>query len=328
MSMLDLEWAALYVTGDLETSWYRDRAGNPDMLFVPEEYRPALAEFRSTLLARNHRVPFRIELGVKKERLRVKPLFTSMVDPLFVCRRYRAKPKSLSDLGVPQGIVSWLLDKPMAPGLILVVGPQESGKTTFASAFVLEHTTRHGGAAMTIEAPIEMELEGHHGRGVIYQTEIEEEALMGAALRGLLHTGARLFYPGEVTHDATAKEVQMIAGRGNAVITTFHANDALGGLRQFADAAGGNYDTFAEVLSAVFFLKLEHNARSERDIVMGSHLPGDASPPEQYLTVSPLVMTPETRAAIGSALRSGTFQNLAGEMSRQKDLFMRGGIPR
>jgi twitching motility protein PilT len=331
MNILDLDWTTLYVTDDPATSWYRALAGNPDPHFIPKDAHADLNCFREALIDRQRPTPFRMEWGERQERMRVKPLMTSRVTPLFVCRRYRVTADSLEELGWPTSMISWLLDSPLPAGLYKMIGPQESGKTTSAGALFKEYAARHGGVQFSVESPIEMMLEGRYNNGFVYQTEIDDENKMGPALRGLLQTGSTFLYGGEVTTDTAAREVQNIAGSGNRVLTTFHANDPLSGLRRFADAAGGNYDAFAEALQAVFFLTLKHHdpatkpTRSRLDDEAGV---GTKVLPEREFVVSPLVMTKESRVAMLSAMRNGEFQNLISEMSRQRDLFLRGKMMR
>ena len=331
MNILDLDWEEFYIAETPNASWYTGRDGHPDPIFIKPEYVGALTEFRSALLERNRtrkksNQPFRIEWGVHKERVRVRPYLTFGIKPLFVCRRYRAKPGSLKELGFPNEMERWLIEKPHDPGMIIFFGKQKAGKTTAAGSFTRQYIERHTGRAFTVECPVEMELEGRHGNGHIFQTEIDSEEEMGPAVRTLLRSGATMIYPGEVTSDLAAREVQEIAGAGMTVVTTVHANDLLIGLRRFADAAGGNYDAFAERLNAAFFLQLEDIPSQAQNRAKTNSL-GTPTPYNRRLIVSPLVIRPSNRTAMIAAMRKGDFQWLNTEVRNQRDTFMRGGMP-
>lgn len=327
MSILDFEWENLYVATDAAASWYSDPVGGMAVCAIPSEHRGDLATFRQALIEANGGRPFRIDWGEGEsaERLRVKPLTTSYINPLFVIRRFRAGLSGLRDLGFPPGIIKRLLDEPIEPGLILFLGGQKAGKTTAANAFVVEHVAEHGGVAFTVEAPAEIDIEGSHGKGRVIQTEVEDEADLGVALRGLLRSGASLLFCGEVTRDSAAREVVAIATAGQPVVTTYHSPDVVTGLRRFAEAAGENYGAFADALTAVFYLE-----RGKRRLpnLTGEGPPGAVAAPLKPLRVSPLVMTSDAREMIRSNLRAGTFEQLKSEMERQMAMFLRGDVPR
>ncbi len=327
MELLDLPFSDLFLDANPASSWIKATPDAREMQFVPEAFFPEIEALRRDLLARSTTQSFSIEWGnPRRERLRVKPLMTAHVEPLFVCRRFAGTPKPLVELGMPPAVVDRLLSRPVRNGLILFIGSMAAGKTTAASSFTVEYVSRHGGVAMTVEAPIEMDLEGRHGNGIVYQTEVESDDDMGPALRGMLRSAANLLFCGEVKTDVAAREVLNLATSGHPVVTTFHGPDLPTGLLRFARSTGDQNDALAHALTAVFHLTLR-NPRLLPGVPLPSGLPGHPAPPDRLLTVSPLLVVDGTRDHVRSAIRSGNFDQLGSEIERQRRLFLGGGSP-
>lgn len=326
MFLLGLPFSDLFVSEDPASSWFKATPDAGDRMDIPEALFAEIAQLRCALIEHSRGHPFSLEWGEgSRERLRVKPIKTAYVDPLFVCRRLASRPRPLKDLGMPPQVVDRLLDQPARSGLILFMGSMGAGKTTAASSFTVEYIARHGGIAMTVEAPIEMDLEGCYGRGVIYQTEVEHDDDMGSALRGMLRSSANLLFCGEVKKDSAAREVLMLGTSGHPVVTTFHAPDLPTGLMRFARLTGDQNDALADALTAVFHLTLRASVNHPSPPVTAG-LPGRFAPPARLLTVSPLLVIPETRDKVRSAIRSGNFHQLESEIDRQRRLLLGGGL--
>lgn len=325
MELLDLVFSDLFVGQSAETSWFKSLPDAREVQSLPPTLYTELGQLRSALLEQSRDRSFRIEWGTAgREWLRVKPIVTAYVDPLYVCRRFVGRPRPISDLGVPPQVCDRLLAEPLRGGLILVLGQMAAGKTTLASSLIVEYIGRHGGVAMTVEAPIEIDMEGRHGRGIVYQTEVETDDAMGMALPGVLRSAANLVFVGEVKTDSAAREVLMLSTSGHPVVTTFHAPDIPTGLMRFARAAGDQYDALADALTAVLHLTLRHPAAGAcATVSMG--LPGRPSPPARHLTVVPLFVAGETRDQVRSAIRAGQFHQLGSEIDRQRRVILSGG---
>jgi twitching motility protein PilT len=327
VELLDLPFSDLFVGADPASSWLKATPDAREMEFVPEALFSEIDGLRRDLLARSTTQSFSIEWGTsRRERLRVKPLTTAHIEPLFVCRRFTGTPKPMIELGIPAAVVDRLLSRPVRNGLILFIGSMAAGKTTAASSFTVEYISRHGGVAMTVEAPIEMDLEGRHGKGIVYQTEVESDDDMGPALRGMLRSAANLLFCGEVKTDVAAREVLNLSTSGHPVVTTFHGPDLPTGLLRFARSTGDQNDALAHALTAVFHLTLR-NPRLMPGVPLPPGLPGQSSPPDRLLTVSPLLVVDGTRDQVRSAIRSGNFDQLGSEIERQRRLFLGGGSP-
>lgn len=326
MALLDLSFSDLFVGADPGTCWVKATPDAREMTFIPTDLHEEVGRLRAKLIERSHGHPFSFEWGDdKRERLRVKPVTTAHVDPLFVCRRLAGRPRPLLELGWPPRLVDHLLSRPVRSGLVLFIGAMDSGKTTSASSYTVEYVARHGGVAMTVEVPIEMDLEGRHERGMVYQTEVESDDDLGPALRGMLRSSANLLFPGEVKTDSAAREVLTLSTSGHPVVTTFHGPDLPTGLRRFARHTGDQNAALADALTAVFHLTLRNSVNDEAREQPAS-LPGRPAGPGRRLLVAPLLLLPENREKIRSAIRGGNFHQLESEIERQRRLLLGGGL--
>lgn len=332
MPLLDLTFSDLYVSGEPASSSYKMTPDARQMRPVPEEYAAELAELREHCLdlhsqhghGRRHS-GFSVDWPTDDPvgRMRVKPLRTAHESPLFVCRRLGRAPAGLIQLGFPPKVVEELLKNPVQDGLILFMGAIGSGKTTAAGAFLIETILKHGGVGLTIEAPIELDLEGPYGDGMILQTEVESETEMGEVLREeMLRSSANLLLVGEIKAKVTAAEAATLSNTGHPVVSTYHAPDIPTGLARYARDMGNDLDAFADALSAVFHLKLTHfeQMRSQAPATT-EPIPGKLTPPKKLLTVSPLII-PRDDTRLRSQLRGGEFHQLNSEIQRQRGQFL------
>jgi type IV pilus assembly protein PilB len=115
-------------------------------------------------------------------------------------------------------------------GLILVVGPTGSGKTTTLYALVNMLNTEKVNIS-TIEDPIE------YGLPRINQTQVNAQVgyTFAGGLRALLRQDPNVIMVGEI-RDAETAAIAMQAGlTGHLVVSTLHANDTLGVLPRLLD---------------------------------------------------------------------------------------------
>ncbi|MEP6918313.1 MAG: ATPase, T2SS/T4P/T4SS family [Acidobacteriota bacterium] len=106
-------------------------------------------------------------------------------------------------------------------GMILVVGPTGSGKTTTLSSAI---TSIKSGRTniITIEDPIEYQLPG------VNQTQVNEKAKLtfATALRAILRQDPDVVLVGEIRDQETAKIAMQAAQTGHLVLSTLHTDDA------------------------------------------------------------------------------------------------------
>jgi type IV pilus assembly protein PilB len=106
-------------------------------------------------------------------------------------------------------------------GMILVVGPTGSGKTTtLCSALMAMQSERTN--IITIEDPIEYQLPG------INQTQTNEKIKLtfASALRSILRQDPDVILVGEIRDNETARIAMQAAQTGHLVLSTLHTDDA------------------------------------------------------------------------------------------------------
>ena len=115
-------------------------------------------------------------------------------------------------------------------GMILVVGPTGSGKTTtLCSALMSLHCERTN--IITIEDPIEYQLPG------INQTQINEKIKLtfASALRSILRQDPDVILVGEIRDQETARIAMQAAQTGHLVLSTLHTDDAPSAVTRLTD---------------------------------------------------------------------------------------------
>ncbi|MCC8021009.1 MAG: Flp pilus assembly complex ATPase component TadA [Akkermansia sp.] len=148
----------------------------------------------------------------------------------------RILDKSSLKLGLPQlgffsddeKIFDELITLP--DGIILVTGPTGSGKTTTLYA-CLNHINRPDKKIITVEDPVEYELEG------INQVMVKAEVGMtfSAALRAMLRQAPNIIMIGEIRDAETANIAINAALTGHLVLSTLHTNDAPSAVARLAN---------------------------------------------------------------------------------------------
>ncbi len=106
-------------------------------------------------------------------------------------------------------------------GMILVVGPTGSGKTTTLSSAI--SSVKSGKTnIITIEDPIEYQIPG------VNQTQVNEKAKLtfASALRAILRQDPDVVLVGEIRDEETAKIAMQAAQTGHLVLSTLHTDDA------------------------------------------------------------------------------------------------------
>ena len=115
-------------------------------------------------------------------------------------------------------------------GMILVGGPTGSGKTTtlYASVNQLDRGERN---IVTIEDPIEYHFEG------VNQIQVNPRAdiTFAGGLRAIMRLDPDVILVGEIRDDDTARMATQAALTGHLVLSSIHANDALGVLFRLLD---------------------------------------------------------------------------------------------
>lgn len=183
-------------------------------------------------------------------------------------RKMPAVPPSLETLpsDLPPMVVSALMDRDVGRGgLLLIVGPTGSGKTTTASATVVSRLIAYKGMAYTVEEPPEHPLNGWHGEGYCAQTWVKgggEPNPWANAMKGVLRSQPAgtptIMFLGEVREDEAARVAVQAASNGFLVVATSFASDVSSGISSFARRIGKEgLDMFAKQLRVVLFQSLD-----------------------------------------------------------------------
>ncbi|MDQ7980281.1 ATPase, T2SS/T4P/T4SS family [Paraburkholderia sp. SARCC-3016] len=139
-------------------------------------------------------------------------------------RRLPLEPLPLDKLGLPAYVRS-MIDG--AKGLVLVSGPTGSGKTT-TIASLLDHINRtRNSHIITIEEPIEYEIEGRSS--IVSQRQVPiDTPSFPAGLREALRQRPDVIMVGEVRDPETAETALQAGESGHLVLATMHTASAIG----------------------------------------------------------------------------------------------------
>lgn len=137
-----------------------------------------------------------------------------------------------------------LLSKPY--GLILVVGPTGSGKTTTLYS-MLNQLNSVEKNILTIEDPIEYELEG------INQSQINIKAGLdfSNALRAFMRQDPDIIMVGEIRDYDTSEIAIRAALTGHLVLSTLHANTAVGAISRLLDMNVPGYLLTSSIIGVI-----------------------------------------------------------------------------
>lgn len=129
---------------------------------------------------------------------------------------------SLPDLGLSAGGLEKTRKAFKKPhGMILATGPTGSGKTTTLYA-ILKKLNRRGVNIMTIEDPVEYNIEGVNQIQVNARTELT----FSKGLRSIVRQDPDIILVGEIRDEETADIAINAAMTGHLVLSTLHTNDA------------------------------------------------------------------------------------------------------
>lgn len=160
----------------------------------------------------------------------------------------------LKKLGYPEDVHRQILKQVASPqGLILVTGPTGSGKTTTLYS-ILTHLNTSDVNIVTIEDPVEMNLDG------INQGQVNEEIgnTFEQALRRYLRQDPDIIFVGEIRDKETARVALAAANTGHLVLSTVHTNDSVASITRLLDL-GVLKSQVADSLRAVLSQRLVRN---------------------------------------------------------------------
>jgi len=137
---------------------------------------------------------------------------------------------AIDELGFPPAIAASYLRQLSCPqGLILVVGPTGSGKTTtiYSGLRILAgDTTRK---IITIEDPVETPLPN------VQQSQVGPAFGIADAMRAFVREDPDVIFLGEIRDSETAMEAIRASQTGHLVLSTLHCNDAVDAVQRLRD---------------------------------------------------------------------------------------------
>lgn len=133
----------------------------------------------------------------------------------------------LTEIGMSEEVLHLFRDRVLAAtsGVVIVTGPTGSGKTTTLYA-AIKHLNREDTKIVTAEDPVEFSLPG------VIQCQIAERFGRGfeETLRAVVRHDPDVIVLGEIRDQLSAEIAVQAALTGHKVVSTFHTEDAVGGL--------------------------------------------------------------------------------------------------
>ena len=131
-------------------------------------------------------------------------------------------------------------------GIVLVTGPTGSGKTTLFYS-MLQEVDRDHCAVMSVEDPIEYDMEG------VAQIAVQPQVglTFARALRSILRQDPDVILCGEIRDTETANVAAQCALTGHLVLTALHADTAPGALKRLVDIGVAPFVVNASVVGVI-----------------------------------------------------------------------------
>ncbi len=133
-------------------------------------------------------------------------------------------------------VVDEIISKPS--GLVMVVGPTGSGKTTTLYS-MLNSLASDERKLITIEDPVEFQFEGVTQISV-RSSQAGDDGSFAEKLRAVLRLDPDVVMVGEIRDNDTARTALQASLTGHLVLSTFHASSASAALTRLADIIGKN----------------------------------------------------------------------------------------
>lgn len=157
--------------------------------------------------------------------------YLQRASPALALRVIPTRIRSLDELGAPQAATD-LLNRPY--GLVLVVGPTGSGKSTTLAAMVDQINEQKPVHVLTIEDPVEFV--HRHKRAMVNQREVGSDTKsFESGLRSALREDPDVVLLGEMRDTESIQIALRLAETGHLVFATLHTNDAPQALDRLID---------------------------------------------------------------------------------------------
>ncbi|MBI1273525.1 MAG: hypothetical protein GC131_05535 [Alphaproteobacteria bacterium] len=280
-SLRDLNFSDLYVRLDQkEVALYLPRkAGRTHAnLEVPPEYAAVTERLAAELNKRQDS-----DGSMDFEGLRFRLSKQHMADGThWACiRRINTDIPELEKLGLMPTLLNHMRQLGQRDGLVVVSGATGQGKTTTATALLVDFLRHYGGTAVTIEDPTEYIIKGRHGdSGFCFQVEVGSDEEWASALKRSLRWAPRYIFVGEIRTPKAAEQLLRAASTGHLVVTTVHAGapeEALMGIIHLAEQAMGPgvENILSSSLTAVIYQTMREMGPYIRYLFTEENAPGD-----------------------------------------------------
>ncbi len=160
---------------------------------------------------------------------------------------------NLDNLGLSKSerkVVDDIIARPT--GLVLVIGPTGSGKTTTLYS-MLNSLNQESRKIITIEDPVEYQFEGLSQISV--NSKNSQDVSFAEKLRAVLRLDPDIVMVGEIRDNDTARTALQASLTGHLVLSTFHAGSAAAALTRLMDVIGAN-PLFASAIRLVMAQRL------------------------------------------------------------------------
>lgn len=159
-------------------------------------------------------------------------------------RRISSHVPKLEEIGLGMPLVTHLRRLGQRDGLIVMSGATGQGKTTTCFSMLNDFMHSFGGVGITIEDPVEYELDGPVGEhGYCYQVQVGRDEDWATPLKRALRWTPRYILVGEVRTPRAAEQILRAATTGHLVLTTIHAGsieESIMGLMHLAEQSMGS----------------------------------------------------------------------------------------
>ena len=225
-----------------------------------------LPESKKDILEQDRQVDFAYAQGEYRFRVNV---FYQRAHLSVVMRYVRSQIRSIEELGLPD-IVKEVIGKDN--GLVLMVGPTGSGKSTSLAAMLEEINRTQPKHIITIEDPIEYVYENK--QSIIEQRELGVDAKdFASALRSALREAPDVILLGEMRDLESISTAITVAETGHLVLSTIHASSAVGSIDRIIDIFPAGYKEqiriqLADILVAVLNQRLVPRADGKGSVAI------------------------------------------------------------
>lgn len=242
----------------------------PQLVPVPGDCAAEVAGLRASLKERVQSAMRHRHNGITYRAARIDDVDGQQA---WFLRRLADAVPDFDSLGLLPRLSEWLLAPEQRQGLVLFSGPQASGKTTAASAYVAGRLALYGGHGVTFEYPAELPLAGAWGDfGYCFQTEIAGETELAREIeRAHRYASPDVIFIGEIkTRHAALEALRVALGSSRQlVVATIHGLDVTAALTRLITWAqelegAAVCQNLADALLAVIHLSLDGEENAER----------------------------------------------------------------